>query len=196
MGGETRIAERLPSVCILFADIVGFTEYAANLQPDVVLERLEVLFQQIDRIVERHGCKRVKTIGDSYMASSGSTAEETDEHAVRMARAALEIVDIARSSSTQFSLRIGVHIGPVVAGVMQGMLLAYDMWGDTVNVAARLETSSSPGRIHISKPMADALLQSAAASEFSIVLRGDTELKGRGVVQTFWLGAATPVQST
>lgn len=190
LAGETRIAERLPAVGILFADIVGFTEFAASLQPDAVLHELEALFQSIDQIVERHECQRVKTIGDSYMASSGILSSDTVDHAVRLARCALEIVDLKNASAGQFSLRVGLHVGPVVAGVMQGMLIAYDLWGDAVNVAARLETTSSPGRIHISESMAEALLQSSASSEFSVTLRGDTVLKGKGVVQTYWLESA------
>ncbi len=190
LSGEKRIAERLPTVGIMFADIVGFTEFAANLQPDVVLLGLEALFQTIDRIVENHRCQRVKTIGDAYMASSGTTTDELEDHAVRLARCALEIINIEHAPESEFKLRIGLHLGPVVAGVMQGLILAYDMWGDTVNVAARLEASSHPGRIHISKQMADALQQSSAADEFAITLRGDTALKGLGMVQTYWLTSA------
>jgi len=192
MAGERRIAEQLDMVGILFADIVGFTQFAAGKSPSDVLESLEALFQEIDKAIGRHGCEKIKTIGDSYMATSGTSSMHISEepaHAVaRLARCGLDMLDLVRRPEhASVDLRVGMHVGPVVAGVMSGMRLAYDMWGDTVNVASRMESTSEKGRFQTTQVVADLL---DATNEFLITPRDTITVRGRGQMQTFWIERA------
>lgn len=189
MAGERRIAEQIDMVGILFADIVGFTHYSAGKTPREVLEFLEDLFHGVDDVVTSHGCEKIKSIGDSYMATSGTTvgqqSAEQEEAIIRLARCGLDMLDLLqRSRHTHVQLRVGMHAGPVVAGVMGGMRLAYDMWGDTVNVASRMESTSEPGRFQTSAIVADLLLPHA---EFRITHREAINVKGRGAMETYWV---------
>ncbi len=189
MAGERRIAEQIDMVGILFADIVGFTQSSSGKSPSEVLEFLEDLFHAIDDVVMLHNCSKIKSIGDSYMATSGtSVADDTDEATqsiIRLARCGLDMLDLLQSSRhAHVQLRIGMHAGPVVAGVMSGMRLAYDMWGDTVNVASRMESTSAPGRFQTTAVVADIL---RPLPEFRITLREAINVKGRGAMETFWV---------
>jgi class 3 adenylate cyclase len=189
MAGERRIADQIDMVGILFADIVGFTQSSAGKSPSAVLEQLEELFQAVDKVVTSHGCEKIKSIGDSYMATTGTSAEQTAkdpaEAIARLARCGLDMLDLLRDAQhSHVQLRIGMHAGPVVAGVMGGMRLAYDMWGDTVNVASRMESTSAPGRFQTTSVVADLL---RSMPEFKITPRDAINVKGRGAMETFWV---------
>jgi len=185
MEGERRIADRLDMAGILFADIVGFTHFAAEKSPDVVLQMLEDLFQAMDVIIQQHRCEKVKTIGDAYMATTGTTDDDSVDAIVRLARCGLDILDtLEHEDHSGVTLRIGMHAGPVVAGVMGGMRIAYDMWGDTVNLASRMESTSEPGRFQITQEVADAL---SGHQEFMVTPRSVLDVRGRGPMQTYWV---------
>ena len=177
--GEDRIADMVPNMCVLFADVVDFTHWASSLSPTNVVVMLEELFGQIDSICNTYHCERLKTIGDSYMAISTPLPERND-HIIRMCEAACRILEL----ESHVQLRIGIHCGPVVAGVMRGSRLSYDVWGDTVNVAARMEDAALPGRILCSENVASAL---AGCEMFALEKREPIDVKGRGVMTTYWL---------
>lgn len=184
MSGETRIADRISDVTILFVDVVGFTEMASTQSPEVLVQWLESLFTSLDGVFTRYGCERIKTIGDSYMAISGATSRSSD-HTEQMVRAALEIVSgnaVLPIDARQ--LRIGINSGPVIAGVMGGSRLSYDVWGDTVNVAARMEEHSHPGRILCTSDVAQKL---ARHPEFTLEKREPLDIRGKGLMTTYWV---------
>jgi len=187
MEGETRIADRIDDVTILFADIVGFTRLASEMGAESLVAMLEELFSKLDDVSHKHGCERLKTIGDSYMAICG-VSESVPDHTLRMTRAAIEIMSNATQLPIAASqLRIGIHRGPVVAGVMSGARLSFDIWGDAVNVAARMEQHSSPGKIHCTGDVATALL---GHDEFVLESREPIEIHGKGLMQTYWVSSS------
>ncbi|MBS1560221.1 MAG: hypothetical protein JSS89_01315 [Bacteroidetes bacterium] len=184
MSGETHIADTIDDVTILFADIVGFTRLASQMDAESLVSLLEELFSKLDEIAHQHGCERLKTIGDSYMAICGVSAIVAD-HTVRMTRVALDIMsgsaDLPLATS---QLRIGIHRGPVVAGVMSGARLSYDIWGDAVNVAARMEQRSMPGEIHCTEEVAFVLREHG---DFTLEAREPINIHGKGLMQTYWV---------
>ncbi|MBP6510957.1 MAG: hypothetical protein KA339_10380 [Candidatus Kapabacteria bacterium] len=187
MSGETRIADRITDVTILFVDVVGFTEMASTQTPEVLVQWLESLFTSLDGVFSRYGCERIKTIGDSYMAISGATSHSSD-HTEHMVRAALEIVSGKADLPVDArKLRIGINSGPVIAGVMGGSRLSYDVWGDTVNVAARMEEHSHPGRILCTADVAQKL---AMHQEFSLEKREPLDIRGKGLMTTYWVNSS------
>lgn len=152
--GETRIADHFESVSVLFADIVGFTKISATMPPEAILEFMNFIFEHFDFLAEKYGCERIKTIGDGYMAVCGAPVQY-DNHTERLARMALtmmeaiEIPDSIRKhlpEGTLFHLRIGLHCGEITAGLIGTGKLAYDIYGDTVNTASRMESHGEPGR--------------------------------------------------
>jgi class 3 adenylate cyclase len=145
-GGRRRIADRHDDVTVLFADIVGFTLMATQLPPDELVRLLDDLFSRFDRITDAHGVEKIKTIGDCYMCVGGLDA--APEATLRIVRAAIEMMEVAAQRG--LTMRIGVHRGPVISGVIGRRRLAYDLWGDTVNVASRMETFGLPGRVALS----------------------------------------------
>jgi adenylate cyclase len=189
--GETRIADGHDDVTVLFSDVVGFTAISARLAPAALVEELDELVSGFDAICEATGVDKIKTVGDAYLAVGGlgaTTAEQGDalrgtgERAV--AEAALRMCAFAGEPDRAggWQIRIGLHAGPIVAGVVGTSKFAYDVWGDTVNIASRLETSSEPGRIHLSADLARRL-----DGEFLVERRGVIDLKGKGATETFWL---------
>jgi class 3 adenylate cyclase len=183
--GETQIADRLPAVTVLFSDFVGFTETSSNLDPQVLVSELNALFSRFDELCERFGVEKIKTIGDAYLAVGGLPGTNPD-HVRAVAALALEMVNVIKgvgaSDGREWRIRIGIHTGPAVAGVIGTRKFAYDVWGDTVNVASRLEASAEPNRIHVSQAAADALGRS-----FEFRHRGLVELKGKGGATTLYL---------
>ncbi len=170
---------------ILFADIVGFTHFSSSLPPDALIFILNQIFTSFDEIVERLGLEKIKTIGDAYMTIS-TESPLVPSHLSRLAQLALEMLGTIRaynvSNGTDLQMRIGLHVGPAVAGVIGVKRFLYDVWGDTVNVASRMEASGLPGRVHVSTPVRDQL-----SGEFAFEARDRVEIKGKGAMQTYFL---------
>jgi class 3 adenylate cyclase len=138
------------NVSVLFADVVDFTRYCETHSPKSVIGRLQELIEVCEWISEKHGLQKIKTIGDAYMAAAGLFKPTANPVAVSAA-AALEIVAAARESSAQWELRIGIHIGPVIAGVVGRRRYSFDIWGDTVNTAQRIASHGAPGAVTLSR---------------------------------------------
>jgi adenylate cyclase len=181
--GESRIADRHETVAVLFSDFVDFTRIAAALEPQVLIDELNDLFSGFDEVCERTGVEKVKTIGDAYLAVGGLSG--TGDPAATVAEAALGMRDLVANrieGPVPWRMRIGIHTGSLIAGVVGVTRFAYDVWGDTVNVASRLETTGEPGRIHISAEVARAI-----EARYVVESRGLTDLKGKGLSPTYWL---------
>jgi class 3 adenylate cyclase len=189
-GGEEAIADSHGAVSILFADIVGFTRMAAAADPIALVGLLNDIFSEFDRLAEEHGLEKIKTIGDAYMVVGGLPQHRPD-HAEAVALLALDmresLVQLSREHDTPLNLRIGIHTGPVVAGVIGRSKFSYDLWGDAVNIASRLESHGEPGRIQISGVTRDHL-----GPGFVTESRGSIALKGRGQFEAFWLSGFQP----
>jgi len=180
--GERRIAERYAETTVLFADIVGFTPWAQRTAPERVVELLDDLFSAFDARAERHGLEKIKTIGDAYMAVAGAPLAREDHAAasLAMARDMIEAVaDLRERSGVPIEVRIGLASGPVVGGVIGQRRLLFDLWGDTVNVASRMESSGQPGRIQVAESTR-ALLEGRAEFE-----PRTSDVKGLGVLNTY-----------
>ena len=185
--GETLIADRYESVSVVFSDFQGFTALSSRIDPTVLVERLNLIFSKFDALSQRLGVEKIKTIGDAYLAVAGVPIARPD-HAVAAADMALGMIDglreVNETFETPFRIRIGVASGPVVAGIIGIHKFVYDVWGDTVNVASRLETTSEPDRIQISAATAGFL-----GDSFQLEPRGQIELKGKGAMSTYFLNA-------
>ncbi len=181
--GEHRIADRFDDVSILFADLVGFTAISAKVSAQELVDDLNRLFFELDSITTRLQVEKIKTIGDAYMVAAGLPAPRPDHAAACIELSQQMLAAVARFSTAagrDFSMRIGVHSGPVVAGVIGAHKFAYDVWGDTVNVASRMESHGIPGRIHVSAETASRL-----GDRFPIERRGVINIKGKGEMETF-----------
>jgi class 3 adenylate cyclase len=184
------IAERFETVSVLFADIVGFTTLSGGLSPEPLVEMLNDLFTRFDELARRHDVEKIKTIGDCYMAVCGVPEARTDP-AARVAAMALEMIEGLREfnlgRTPPIDLRIGINTGPVVAGVIGRSKFIYDLWGDTVNIASRMESGGLPGRIQVT----DATRQ-ALDGLFEFEERGEIEVKGKGRLRTWFLLRSCP----
>jgi adenylate cyclase len=183
--GETVIADRHADATILFVDLVGFTSLSTRYPPDRVLDILSMIFARFDGAVAFHGLEKIKTIGDAYMVAGG-LPEPVSDHARHSAELAIEMLEIVRqlrdSQRIDLKARIGIHTGPVIAGVIGARKLMYDVWGDTVNTASRMETFGAADRIHVSAEMRIAL-----GEAFLFEPRGKLEIKGKGIMETYFL---------
>lgn len=182
--GEHTIADKYPAVSVLFADIVGFTPLVARLSPAEMIELLGGLFASFDELTGERGLEKIKTIGDAYMVAAG-LPESMEDHAERAVDLGLAMIDAATRvgplvRGSGCVLRVGVHSGPVVAGVIGRRKFAFDVWGDTVNVASRLESQGMPNRVHISR--ATWLM---VRDRFEAEPQGSLRLRGLGSVQTY-----------
>ncbi len=196
MNGETNIADYHENISILFADIVGFTPIATNMSAASLLKFMNVLFERYDEIAQKHGCERIKTIGDGYLAVCGAPVY-TDDHLERITKMALDMQYYATHASNdhlhllpdgmEFTIRIGVHCGSIVAGVIGTGKISYDIYGDTVNIAARMESHSDPGKIHVSKEFRDAVLGFEHKLPITFFDRGAVDIKGKGIMNTYFL---------
>lgn len=186
---ETLIADRFDDVSILFADIVGFTPIASSIPPDELIGHLNAIFSAFDRLVDEYGLEKIKTIGDAYMVVGGLPTFRPDhvEAVANLALAMCAAIDHLRlERGLEIALRVGIHTGPVVAGVIGQTRFAYDLWGDTVNVAHRMEAQGEPDRVHVSATVRDRL-----HGRFQFEPRGSMEIKGKGPMETaFLLGHA------
>jgi adenylate cyclase len=151
--GESAIADRVPDATILFADLVGFTRLSARLPPASLVGMLNLLFTEFDQLTVRFGLEKIKTIGDAYMVAGG-LLEARDDHAAAVADMGLAMLDAVREASRRLGeplqIRIGMHAGPVIAGIIGTHKFIYDIWGDTVNIASRLESHGVPDAINAS----------------------------------------------
>lgn len=185
--GSAVIADRHDEASVLFADMEGFTTQASDTPPDDLVRFLNRVFSDFDRLVERHGLEKIKTTGDAYMVVSGVPVARPD-HAQALAALALEMRDAATEwrdpRGRKVPIRIGISSGPVVAGVVGTRKFFYDVWGDAVNVAARMETTGSAGKIQVSQDIYQRL-----QDEFVLEPRGEIDVKGKGKMTTWFLVA-------
>jgi adenylate cyclase len=183
--GEQGIADGFASVTILFADLVNFTQLAEEVAPKELVELLNDIFCRFDRLTEKFGLEKIKTIGDAYMVVGGMPCPRHD-HAQAIAAMALamgeEVAAFNRQYGQQINLRIGINTGPVVAGVIGQKKFIYDLWGDTVNVASRMESHGISGEIQVTQSTYECL-----RSEYLFEARGDIEVKGKGRLPAYLL---------
>jgi adenylate cyclase len=179
------IADHFGSASILFADVVDFTPLSQRLPPSEVVGILDHLFSRFDTLVERHGLEKIKTIGDCYMAAAG-VPDPSPDHAHRAALLALDMREAVATSAVcdgfGLELRIGINSGPVIAGVIGSKRFLYDLWGDAVNTASRMESHSTPGEIQITRATYELL-----KDEFVCRRRGTILVKGKGRMETWYL---------
>lgn len=184
--GDAVVADRMEAVSVLFADLCGFTALAARLPAGDLVAMLNRVYTAFDGLTRRFGGEKIKTLGDAYMAAAG-VPEPCPDHARRMADLALAmqpaVARLGRELGLPLDLRIGIHSGPAVAGIIGTHKFSYDLWGETVNVAARLEQHGLPGRIQVSPATAGLLAPSHRLSR-----RGLVAIKGMGEVETWFLG--------
>ena len=183
------IAYRFESVTILFADIVNFTGLSAAIAPTELVNRLNQIFSDFDQLADQHGLEKIKTIGDAYMVVGG-VPNPMAHHTVAIANMALDmqqaIQQYERPDGAPFSLRIGIDTGPVVAGVIGMKKFSYDLWGDTVNLASRMESHGEPGRIQVTEAVSQCL-----GDRYRISPRGPVAIKGLTEMCTYWLEGQT-----
>jgi len=180
----TRIADSVSRASVMFTDLSGFTPLAKKLGAEQTLDILDDIFTQFDTLAAKHGVEKIKTIGDGYMAVCG-VVEPVEDHETRLARLALDLpptVDaLSKRHNMNLHIRIGLASGPVMAGVIGADKFFYDVWGETVNLASRLETHGLPGEIHVSDEVRQALRE-----QFQFEPRGRVDIKGVGKLDT-WL---------
>jgi class 3 adenylate cyclase len=183
-GGEKGIADGFAEVTVAFADLVGFTAMSSEMPPAEVVTLLNGLFSRFDEAAHQLGIEKIKTVGDAYMAVCGLPVPVPD-HAARMVRMAIRMVHITREHALEhkvsMKLRVGINSGPVVAGVIGKSKYIYDLWGDTVNLASRMESGGLPDMIQVTRPVYKAL-----KDQFVFEARGQIEVKGKGSVEA-WL---------
>ncbi|MEB3162041.1 MAG: adenylate/guanylate cyclase domain-containing protein [Prochlorothrix sp.] len=179
------IADAFPDVSVLFADLVDFTRLAATQESRDLVAMLNRIFSCFDDLTVKHNLEKIKTIGDAYMVVGGLPPHRSD-HAIAVARLALEMQDVMLQLQAELPhplcLRIGIHLGPVTAGVIGKTKFSYDLWGDTVNVASRMESTGLPDRIQVTENVYHRL-----AAHFGFEKRGSIAVKGRGEMTTYFL---------
>lgn len=179
------IADGFSSATVLFADIVGFTQMAARQTPESLVRLLNTIFSSFDRLVQKHGLEKIKTIGDAYMAVGGLPNPRTD-HLQSVCQLGLDmladIARLAREEGVELDVRVGIHTGPVTAGVIGLHKFSYDLWGDTVNTASRMESHGRPGQVHVSEAVYAGL-----GNIFRFEARGKIAIKGKGEMATYFL---------
>jgi guanylate cyclase len=182
---DRTIADHYDSASVLFADIVGSTPLFATMEPEEAVDWLNEVFSAFDGLVEDCGLEKIRTIGDNYMVAAGVPTRRPD-HANALARLALDMIsaaqDVSKLNGQRIEFRIGINSGPLVAGVIGTTKFHYDVWGDTVNVASRMESHGKPGRVHITESTY-ALIK----DDFVCESRGPIEVKGKGEMETWFV---------
>ena len=182
---EGSIAERFDCATVLFADIVNFTQLSERTPATELVQMLDQVFSRFDALADLHGLEKIKTIGDAYMVVGG-VPEARADHAIAVAKMSLDMLRVLKElegpAFATLSLRIGIHSGPVVAGVIGKRKFAFDLWGDTVNTASRMESHGQPDRVHISEATFKLL-----EGQFDFEARGPMAIKGKGVMSTWFL---------
>jgi class 3 adenylate cyclase len=188
--GEQTIADGIAAATVVFVDLVNFVKLSATMSPTAVVIVLNRIFSAFDALCEKYGVEKIKTIGDAYMLATGVPSPLKD-HVSVAAKIALDMQELGKRLGTRedrsLSFRIGIHTGPVVAGVIGTRKFSYDLWGDTVNIASRMEGMGAPGRIHVTRAVYDKL-----KDEFDFEPRGPIHLRGIGDMETFFLNGAKP----
>ncbi|NES25381.1 MAG: adenylate/guanylate cyclase, partial [Symploca sp. SIO3E6] len=179
------IAENFAEVTVLFADIVGFTELSAKISAPELVELLNAIFSKFDKLAEQHGLEKIKTIGDAYMVVGGLPRIQPN-HAEAIAEMAMDmqaaIADLSQEMRQDFHIRIGINTGPVVAGVIGVSKFIYDLWGDAVNTASRMESHGVSGKIHLT-----ASTHKYLRDKYLFEDRGQIRVKGKGEMNTYFL---------
>jgi class 3 adenylate cyclase len=175
----TTTARHYEAVSVLFADIVGFTPLSAEMEPEEMVNQLNDVFTYFDALADKYGVEKIRTIGDNYMVASGVPVPR-DDHAQALCAMALEMLEYSETGPLSF--RLGINSGPVVAGVIGTRKFQYDIWGDTVNTASRMESHGEPGKIQISQTTRDLI-----TDHFATTPRGTIDVKGKGLLPTWWL---------
>lgn len=185
--GKVR-AKRFESVSVLFADFKGFTKYAESLPPEELVKSVDFYFSKFDKIMESYNLEKIKTVGDEYMCAAGLPFP-TKDHSYKIVLAALDIIDFVKKAKSnnhqnlpRYEIRVGINTGPVVAGVVGTKKFAYDIWGDTVNVASRMESNSETGRINISENTFKAI-----KDKFNCEYRGEIKVKNRNTMKMYFV---------
>ena len=192
-GGKPE-AESHDNVTIFFSDVIGFTTIASTFEPIKVSNMLERLYLAFDALAERHGLFKIETIGDAFMCASNLVQDQSNDHVKRIAEFAIDavqaantvLIDVDDPSRGHVEIRVGFHTGPVVSNVVGTLNPRYGVFGDTVNTASRMESTSANGKIHCSQASAHLLLEQAP--KIPVKLRGDTNIKGKGKMTTYWVG--------
>jgi class 3 adenylate cyclase len=187
--GERLIADRYDDVTVLFSDLVDFTRISGEMPVSAVVASLNAMFSAFDAACARLGVEKIKTIGDAYLAAAGLPGT-SDHPVVACAELALAMLDAVAEAGAPWRIRIGIHRGPVIAGIIGTSKYVYDLWGDAVNTASRLETTAAAGSIQVSEAVAK-ILEAAGAHDggpaFSLESLGDIDLKGKGSIRTYSL---------
>jgi len=182
---EGKIADSYTAVTVLFADIVGFTELATQISPEELVGILNIIFSEFDELTEKHGLEKIKTIGDAYMVVGG-LPEEKPDHASAIAAMAIDMQEaiqrFSQETGNALSIRIGINTGPVVAGIIGRKKFVYDLWGDTVNIASRMESHGIPGSIQVSESTYQCL-----KNQYAFQDRGSIQVKGKGQMNCYLL---------
>jgi class 3 adenylate cyclase len=174
-------------VTVFFSDVVGFASLSSKLSPIEIIDELNTLYTRFDEIIDAHGCERIKTIGDAYLAVCGMPRRD-DDHAKSIVSAAAEIMQYIKKGhrgQRSWKIRVGIHSGPVVGGIVGVKKYIYDVFGDTINIASRMESSSEPMRINVSEAT-----WRLVRDQFTFIDRGINEVKGIGPTKMFFLDVA------
>jgi len=181
------IPKKFDSVTVMFTDFRAFTKYSQYLTPELLVKSVDYHFSKFDTIMEKYGLEKIKTMGDAYMCAGGLPFP-CEDHAEKMLQAAFEIIEFIDSIKndevrdiSSFDIRIGIHTGPVVAGVVGIKKFAYDIWGDTVNIASRMESNSEPGRINVSE-----ITYELIKDKFDCEFRGEIQAKNKGMMKMYF----------
>jgi adenylate cyclase len=188
--GQRQIADFFPDVTVMFCDIVGFTQMSERLPPGELVAMLNKIFSLFDLLAEKHGLEKIKTIGDEYMAASGLPMPRKD-HAEAVAEMALDMLAVMdrfnAKNNSAVRIRVGIHCGPVTAGVIGTKKFAYDLWGDTVNLASRMESHGVANAIQVTESTYKRLRY-----RFMFQRRGTIHVKGKGALATYFLVGRRP----